>query len=271
LSATSPSFTIFDPMRFAKEVLPRYFKHNKLGSFSQQLHTYGFRRKANSSSMDSAIEFYHDQFSGDGATFLAWIRSGGALSKRTNLPREVGGAGAVPPNQLVQDMLAVQEGTRQLGVMFAQAKATHGMQLRSILMKLMLRGMLAPESANYISTLPPATPMLPVGPPQQRPSHETLPGVPQQRNVSAEGLQAQLDALEAGLTPLSSQPFGNDSGGIGSGDLQGEDALQLFMYSGAPLPARLTTDHRAQPYPIDAAHSCAGLSGSGSGESGSCS
>ena len=39
LNADAPSITIADPAAFAKEVLPRYFKHNKLGSFSQQLHT----------------------------------------------------------------------------------------------------------------------------------------------------------------------------------------------------------------------------------------
>merc|ERR1712226_1456697 len=153
--------------------------------------------------------------------------------------------------------------------MFAQAKATHAMQLRSILMKLMLRGLLAPESASYISTLPPATPMLPVGQPQPRLNHgaaaadcnSASPQVGTRGCLSAEGLQAQLDALEAGLTPLSSQPFqaSMSESALGSGDLQGEDALNLFMYSGAPLPARLT-DIRAQPYPIDAAHMCAGMS-----------
>ena len=58
------SFTIQNPSAFAKEVLPRYFKHNKLGSFSQQLHTYGFRRRANASSLDASIEFSHDQYTG---------------------------------------------------------------------------------------------------------------------------------------------------------------------------------------------------------------
>ena len=60
LNAESPTFTIFDAQRFAKEVLPRYFKHNKLGSFYQQLHTYGFRRAGSST---DPIEFHHDQYS----------------------------------------------------------------------------------------------------------------------------------------------------------------------------------------------------------------
>ena len=38
----------------------------------------------------------------------------------------------------------------------------HAIQLRTILTKLTLRGLLAPESAAYISSLPPATPMVPL-------------------------------------------------------------------------------------------------------------
>ena len=42
------------------QILPRYFKHNKLGSFYQQLHTYGFRRVG--SHTDASLEFAHDQY-----------------------------------------------------------------------------------------------------------------------------------------------------------------------------------------------------------------
>ncbi len=49
------AFRIIDPTRLAREVLPRYFKHNKLGSFTQQLHTYGFYRMQNESLIDPTM------------------------------------------------------------------------------------------------------------------------------------------------------------------------------------------------------------------------
>ena len=43
-TVSAPAFVISDTATFAKLILPRYFKHNKLSSFIQQLYTYGFRR-----------------------------------------------------------------------------------------------------------------------------------------------------------------------------------------------------------------------------------
>jgi hypothetical protein len=40
----SPAFVIVDQATLAKEILPRFYKHNKISSFLQQLYTYGFRR-----------------------------------------------------------------------------------------------------------------------------------------------------------------------------------------------------------------------------------
>jgi len=270
------SFRIVDPAKFSKEVLPRYFKHNKLGSFSQQLHTYGFRRRAASSAQDVSIEFYHDQYAGEDTDFLAWIRNGGAVSKRTGpirgdltLSSNSGcGGGNAPPPQLLQDMIHVQEHMWRLQLMFQQAKATHASQLRTILMKLTLRGLIAPDGASYISALPPVTPMFPPSttPPAAYASRfgcgnnlgnlgldpsisrnysgfnydrqlTTLepasrgiaqPGLhpgatPGNRLPAFDGLQAQLDALEAGLQPLQSQPFPmNESNGL-------DEDLQLFV------------------------------------------
>jgi len=271
LNVDVASFTIGDPQRFAKEVLPRYFKHNKLGSFYQQLHTYGFRRA--SSAPDSAVEFHHDQYMGSPEDFAEWIRLGGAVSKRT-VPLRVGGESATsPPPQLLHDMLQVHEGMRQIAYHFQQAKAMHSVQLRTILQKLVVRGLLNPESAAYISSLPPATPLpgqtigaqasfpgLPGGmPPAHAPAAGgasttagLLPGGPTSLSPGPsaaelaatlnlpfpgggllgrgthDALQAQLDALEAGLLaplgPLPAEQAAAAGAGGHSGELAGEPA-----------------------------------------------
>ncbi|KAK6177995.1 hypothetical protein SNE40_012842 [Patella caerulea] len=42
--STGKSFHVTDQARFAKEVLPHYFKHNNISSFIRQLNMYGFRK-----------------------------------------------------------------------------------------------------------------------------------------------------------------------------------------------------------------------------------
>jgi PAS domain S-box-containing protein len=293
------SFTIQNPSVFAKEVLPRYFKHNKLGSFSQQLHTYGFRRRANASSLDASIEFSHDQYTGPPADFMKWVRAGGAISKRSVTSRE---ADAQPPHQLINDMCDLDEGTRQLAMVFQQTRAIQAVQLRTILSKLMLRGLLSPESANYISSLPPgssesaqqaqqqqsasnaammgggtpgmsygggcygscgsglsrASPLTPMGGGSfamgSRIDSGSFAGENQLLaqlgaagnsgaygrisigSQSFEGLQAQWDALDAGITGIASAVGGKSGfnlGGSNSGSDSG-DSMQPFFEMGGP-------------------------------------
>lgn len=62
------SFLVLDEQRFAKEILPKFFKHNNMASFIRQLNMYGFRKVMHMDTgivkqeKDGPVEFQHPYF-----------------------------------------------------------------------------------------------------------------------------------------------------------------------------------------------------------------
>jgi hypothetical protein len=88
-SAHGRSILVVEPDTFAASVLPRYFKHNHLTSFTQQLATYGFTRLRQivagaslAQQADCVLEYAHPQlWRGSSAEVLCAIRRSPAVGK----------------------------------------------------------------------------------------------------------------------------------------------------------------------------------------------
>uniref|UniRef100_A0AAQ5YJ85 HSF-type DNA-binding domain-containing protein n=1 Tax=Amphiprion ocellaris TaxID=80972 RepID=A0AAQ5YJ85_AMPOC len=67
-SQEGTSFLVLDEQRFAKEILPKFFKHNNMASFIRQLNMYGFRKVMHidtgivKQERDGPVEFQHPYF-----------------------------------------------------------------------------------------------------------------------------------------------------------------------------------------------------------------
>lgn len=72
------SFHVFDQGKFAKEILPLYFKHSNIASFIRQLNMYGFRKVTNIEqglkTEKDDLEFQHPYFQKDQEQLLEHIK-----------------------------------------------------------------------------------------------------------------------------------------------------------------------------------------------------
>ena len=91
------SIVVTDAASFAKNVLPRYFKHDNIRSFIRQLNIYGFQRcrsqaLANEVQTEGELEFYHSKFAAGRKDLLRHIQRGVPSQKR-RLPSDEAGEG----------------------------------------------------------------------------------------------------------------------------------------------------------------------------------
>ncbi|KAM3827387.1 heat shock factor protein 3-like isoform 1-T1 [Vipera latastei] len=106
-SRNGQNFCILDEQRFAKELLPKYFKHNNLSSFIRQLNIYGFRKViALENGMitcdkNPATEFQHPFFKRGKVDLLANIKRKVAMVRPEDLK--------FCPDDLHKVLLEVQE------------------------------------------------------------------------------------------------------------------------------------------------------------------
>jgi len=83
------SIIITDANKFAKDVLPRYFKHDNIRSFARQLNIYGFKR-CHRSGMDGVeLEFRHENFIAGRKDLMAEITRGGLPAQKRRIPEVV--------------------------------------------------------------------------------------------------------------------------------------------------------------------------------------
>lgn len=116
----SSAESVLSPPLVCPQVLPRFFKHNKLGSFTQQLHTYGFTRRGNDSPFETQMIFSHEHFRQGEPEKLYLIRRSvagtvptrtdtnagdGSCTTETQAARGADSAGSAPTEALLSEQL----------------------------------------------------------------------------------------------------------------------------------------------------------------------
>ena len=121
--ADGSMFRINDPQRFADQCLPRFFKHNKLGSFQQQLLTYGFSRVPNESCLDISSVWRHPNFRAGQPQLLEQISR--AAPKRSVAERDGGGRGTGNDSEMDDDREELGQMQSHLGELSKSLREMH--------------------------------------------------------------------------------------------------------------------------------------------------